>query len=48
MAATTAHDAEQANDRRYMAAAIRLARKHAGLTSTNDDDMRQLPSPSLV
>ncbi|MBU0585825.1 MAG: bifunctional diaminohydroxyphosphoribosylaminopyrimidine deaminase/5-amino-6-(5-phosphoribosylamino)uracil reductase RibD [Alphaproteobacteria bacterium] len=35
MAATTAHDAEQANDRRYMAAAIRLARKHAGLTSTN-------------
>ena len=35
MAATTAHAAEQAHDRRYMAAAIRLARKHAGLTSTN-------------
>ena len=35
MDATTAHAAEQAHDRRYMAAAIRLARKHAGLTSTN-------------
>ena len=36
MAATTGHDAgQEAIDRRYMAAAIRLSRKHAGLTSTN-------------
>ena len=34
MAASSPHEQETL-DRRYMAAAIRLSRKHSGLTSTN-------------